>query len=286
MNSLYVSDLDGTLLTNSACLSDYTRLELRRLLSEGLAFSVASARSVVAMQHILRDLPLELPVIEFNGAFLSDLDTGRHEIVNAIDPDVVTDLHDLLTHYGTNPFVSTFSGVEDCLYYCDVINDGMRWYVGDRTKNQDRRLRKVSDMRSALREQVVCLTCVGAHALLSDIAVLVREKYGSELESHLFENHYSPGWHWLTLHDRRASKDQAVRLLMEMTGFGESDLVVFGDQINDLKLFRMATEAVAVANAVPEVIAQANRVIGTNEDDSVVKFIRQHHRKKVQGTIR
>ena len=31
-----------------------------------------------------RDLPFTLPIIEFNGAFLSEYRTGRHEIVNAI----------------------------------------------------------------------------------------------------------------------------------------------------------------------------------------------------------
>jgi 5-amino-6-(5-phospho-D-ribitylamino)uracil phosphatase len=72
---------------------------------------------------------------------------------------------------------------------------------------------------------------------------------------------------------------------MEMAGLNGNQLVVFGDQTNDLKMFRIATEAVAVANATPEVIAEATRVIGTNEDDSVVKYITQHRRNRVGGNI-
>ena len=284
-DTLYVSDLDGTLLTNLACLSDYSRRELQGLLADGVALSVASARSVASMQHILRGVDLKLPIIEFNGAFLSDLKSGRHEVVNAIEADLASDLYHLAIRFGSSPFVSTFSGTEDCLYYCDVINDGMRWYVDDRTRHQDRRLRKETDLTSALREQVVCLTCIAEARLLRALAATIDDRYGPGLEFHLFENQYSPGWHWLTLHDRKASKDQAVRALMEMAGLNGNELVVFGDQTNDLKMFRIATEAVAVANATPEVIAEATRVIGTNEDDSVVKYITQHRRNRVGGNI-
>lgn len=79
MSHLYVSDLDGTLLSNNGTLSNNSRAALQQLLSDGVAFSVASARSVVSIKPILSGIRLSLPVIEFNGAFLSDLDSGRHE---------------------------------------------------------------------------------------------------------------------------------------------------------------------------------------------------------------
>ena len=61
MNPLYVSDLDGTLLTNEATLSEYSKAELQRLLHEGVSFSVASARSVVSIRKIMQGLHLTLP---------------------------------------------------------------------------------------------------------------------------------------------------------------------------------------------------------------------------------
>lgn len=45
MKTLYLSDLDGTLLTPQACLSAFTAETVRRLLREGMAFSYATARS-------------------------------------------------------------------------------------------------------------------------------------------------------------------------------------------------------------------------------------------------
>ncbi|MEH1937582.1 MAG: HAD-IIB family hydrolase [Nostoc sp.] len=161
MNTLYVSDLDGTLLGDNAILSSFSKKILSELLHQGLQFTVASARSVVSMQVILKGLNLGLPVIEFNGAFISDLDSGRHEIINSICPSVVESIYKLILEFGCVPFVSSFNGTEDCAYYKDIINDGMRWYLNDRLTSKDRRLRSIEDLTLSFSDQIVCLTVIG-----------------------------------------------------------------------------------------------------------------------------
>ena len=52
---------------------------------------------------------------------------------------------------------------------------------------------------------------------------------------------------------------------------GADRVVVYGDNLNDLPMFAVADEAVAVANARPQVLAAADRIIGRNTDDSVAK---------------
>ena len=58
---VYVTDLDGTLLGEDARLSGRSRSGLVKLLEDGLLLTVASARSVVAMQRILSGVVLPLP---------------------------------------------------------------------------------------------------------------------------------------------------------------------------------------------------------------------------------
>ena len=273
MSSVYISDLDGTLLQNDATLSDFAKDTLRDLLAEGLQFTVASARSVVSMQGMLRGLPLPLPVIEFNGAFLSDLNTGRHEIINAIAPSIAGGLYELVLACHLVPFVSSFDGSEDRVHYDTVINDGMHWYLNDRLRHRDRRWRDPSDLAASVREQVVCFTIVAKKEVLAELQAAVLEIYAGSVETHLFENQYSPGWHWLTVHDYRATKDQAIRLLVDRYVLSGKEIVVFGDQSNDLKMFQIADRSVAVANAMEELKRRADILIGSNEQDSVVKFI-------------
>ena len=98
-------------------------------------------------------------------------------------------------------------------------------------------------------------------------------KFGELLEPHFFENAYSPGWYWLTIHDRKARKDRACKTICERFGVSTNDLTVFGDNINDIRMFEVAGKAIAVENADDRAKVYADEVIGTNDSDSVVKYI-------------
>ena len=93
------------------------------------------------------------------------------------------------------------------------------------------------------------------------------------VELHLQENIYSPGWFWLTIHSALATKDKSIKILIEKYKFSDKCVTVFGDNTNDLKMFSAANRAIAVSNAAKEVKVKADQIIGSNEDDSVVKFI-------------
>jgi len=81
MKTLFVSDLDGTLLRNDATISEYSKNKLNEFISSGVLFTVATARSVASITKMLEGVDIELPVIEFNGGFISDLKTGEHKFI-------------------------------------------------------------------------------------------------------------------------------------------------------------------------------------------------------------
>ena len=206
-------------------------------------------------------------------AMISDLATGRHRVVHAIVPTLLRQLYELLRARRLVQFVSSVDGGHDHLYYSHVSHEGMHWYVENRKAAADPRLRKVDDVTPSLDEQVVALTLVDRREPMAEMAGLLAERYAGAVATNFFENGYSPGWYWLTLHHPRATKDQAIAELMAMLGVEARDLVVFGDHWNDIPMFQMAGTAVAVANAAPELKACATAVIGPNDDDSVVRYI-------------
>ena len=270
---LYVSDLDGTLLNGQAQLSEYSLRELIRLLKEGLLFTVASARSVVSMQSLLRGLKLPLPVIEFNGAFISDLGTGRHLICNAIERTIVDEIMAMAHAQNLQPFVSSFDGLDDRLRYVEPVNRGGRWYVNDRMAASDSRLQQVDDLSPYLHEQVVCLTLIEQQGVLEPFAEHIRKTFGECVQLHHIENFYSPGWFWLTVHDRRATKAWAMKCLADEHGIDLAEVTAFGDGVNDISIFRLVGRGIAVHNADEELKCHAAEVIGSNEEDSVVKYL-------------
>jgi len=272
-NRLYISDLDGTLLRNDATLSDYSKTKIQELVRNGVHFSVASARSVVAIQKMFDGVKLNLPVVEFNGAFISDLGTGYHEVINDIDKSITSEILSLSSGQGCLPFISSFNGTEDCLYYGSILNEGMEWYLNDREKAQDKRLREVCDLKDTLKDNIVCFTIIGREAPLAEVQMRMYDSFKNLVELHLMENQYSPGWYWLTAHDHRATKDQGIKIVLDRLGISPDKLTVFGDNANDIKMFKLADKSIAVDNATNELKSYASEIIGSNEQDSVVKYI-------------
>ena len=82
MKTLYVSDLDGTLLRSDISASAYTNETINRLAGEGMLFSYATARSYNTSAKVTRGLDARIPLIVYNGAFVIDNATGKIMISN------------------------------------------------------------------------------------------------------------------------------------------------------------------------------------------------------------
>ena len=70
-----------------------------------------------------------------------------------------------------------------------------------------------------------------------------------------------------------ADKGAGLRWLCAHLDIDAADVLVFGDEINDLAMFSFAGRSVAVANASPTVRAAADEVTESNDDDGVAKVI-------------
>lgn len=272
---LFVSDLDCTLLRNDTTLSPFARDTLNGLLAKGLNFTVASARSVSSMRPLLKGLNLRLPVIEFNGAFITDLASGRHLSVCSIETAILLPLFAMGAEASLAPCISTFEGGRDNLYFPPIANPGIDWYRASRAKEGDERVREGYEPQRHLQEQVVCLTYIAPREVLAAFLEGARGEFEGGVRLHLQDNPYFPGWWWLTIHPWSACKSQALKRLREAfcPELGRGPITAFGDQGNDLEMIRAADVGVAVANATPEIREAADLVIGSNQEDAVVRFI-------------
>ncbi len=70
-----------------------------------------------------------------------------------------------------------------------------------------------------------------------------------------------------------ADKGAGLRWLCAHLAVDAADVLVFGDEINDLAMFEFAGRSVAVANAAPRVRAAATEVTESNDDDGVAIVI-------------
>jgi hydroxymethylpyrimidine pyrophosphatase-like HAD family hydrolase len=58
-------------------------------------------------------------------------------------------------------------------------------------------------------------------------------------------------------------------------GIRPEEIIAIGDDVNDVPMLRNAGLGVAMGNARPEIQAVAKRVIGTNADEGLAKFLEE-----------
>ena len=73
MSTLFVTDLDGTLLGADARISQESAALLRPMLDEGLQLAVATARSPATVVELLRPLGLRTPAVLMTGTMIYDV---------------------------------------------------------------------------------------------------------------------------------------------------------------------------------------------------------------------
>ena len=266
--TLYVSDLDGTLLTPDQDLSPFTCRVLNRLTKRGVAFTYATARSQDSAEKVTQGLTKALPVIIYNGGFVRQGEERRTLLSQVPSPESIARARQALDRAGLSPLVYTMlEGRERVLWRRDRERPGVARYAASR-KN-DPRLLPVTDDDSLYRGEIFYLTCIGEE---EELFPLWQELQGEEgLSVLLQEEIYQPGEYWLELMAKSATKASAAAWLKEYLGCQR--MVVFGDGLNDLSLFAPADWRCAVANAVGALIKRADQVIPPNSKDGVARFL-------------
>jgi hypothetical protein len=274
VKQLFVSDLDGTLLDRNARLSPFTRRHLLESLRGGLPFTVASARSIHTIAPILEGLPIELPIVELNGAMVTDLRHKQPLICHALEASVAETVMGWALSCNVPPFVSSYTGGQQRLYPpLHLANAGIAWYDASRREARDPRLCAAADPRSLLGQQIVCLTLIASRATLASLLLVIQTTWIGLTSSLLYENMYQPGWYWLTVQSQFATKAHALEQIAIRAGVTLAQTTVFGDEINDIPMFEVAGHGVAVENAVPELKRIAKQVIGPHHQDSVIQYL-------------
>jgi Cof subfamily protein (haloacid dehalogenase superfamily) len=102
-----------------------------------------------------------------------------------------------------------------------------------------------------------------AHELLAIVPAIVGD--------HLVVSHL--GAEAVELSPAGVDKGAGVRWLCDHLTIDAADVVAFGDEINDLAMFRFAGRSIAVANAALAVRQAADEITDSNDDDGVAKVI-------------
>jgi len=263
--TLYLSDLDGTLLRSVERLSEYTIDIINSLVKHNGCFSYATARLAVTASKVTTGLLTEAPVICYNGAFTM----RKNEIINS-NYFTPTEIEYIKSFLGLIPIVYAYvNGKERFSFIENDISEGMQHFLNSRL--DDPRRNEAKSVDELYAGDIFYISCISGEQQLEPVNAIINKD--QHFQSIYHKDIYS-GAQWCEIMPKKATKANAAIQLKSMLHCDK--LIVFGDGLNDIPLFNVADECYAMQNAAPELKKIATDVIESNDNDGVAKWIEKN----------
>ena len=271
--TLYVTDMDGTLLGADSLLSDTSARIITDLTRRGANITVATARTPATVEIILAEAETSLPAIVMTGAAMWCRDTKTYVNTRYLAEETYRQLMAKCKEYGVNPFRYTLCEGETMqVYHNGPMSEGEQAFVDGRL-NLGLKNFNIDTPHGLLPylPGVVFFFAMGDCKRIFALAEDLRNTVDCSVSCYV--DIFGEETGLLELFAPGVSKAVAVRQLANE--IGADRVVVFGDNLNDIPMMQVADVAVAVENALPEVKAIAHHVIGANTTNAVARFIEQ-----------
>ena len=246
MIKLIASDVDGTLVKDGEGKLDKKIVEaIRAIHAKGIHFAVASGRQWFSIENVFEDVKEKIFYISDNGAYIGI--NGRtlfiSKMEDAVARDLIIDIRKNKNLLAVVADASSYYVEEENLALIDWIRSGYRG-----------RVELVKDLAEVKDIIKISAYCDNIYGKADDII----EKYSDKL----LVNY--AGTMWLDCTAKGVSKGVALKKLQEAFDIKENETLVFGDQANDVEMFKTAYYSFAVKNA-----AAVAKQVAKFEADSV-----------------
>lgn len=272
IKTLYLSDLDGTLLGSDSRISAESSAIISDLSRRGAMISVATARTPATVTELLRGTVTNVPAIVMTGAGMWDRRRDCFGQAHFVPSGHVETVLGQCADHGVHPFV----------YCLDGDNRHLEVYHAARTMNRAEESFYLQRRHLALKRfhigtpvpperlaTVMLFFATGPMEVMKHLADSLRAM--TDCCINCYPDIFNTSTGILEILAPGVSKASAALRLKEHTGADR--LVAFGDNLNDLPMLAAADVAVAVGNAFEPVKQGADIVIGPNYADAVAHFI-------------
>ena len=262
MIKLIASDMDGTLLDSRKRMPQGFADAVRALKRHGVSFAIASGRQYHALRRDMEALVPDILFIAENGALIMENDRQLF-----IDPLPTQALGTILR--AARGLSGVYAAV--CRAGCALVErsaspafiDSMTMYYAS--------TQVVDDLEEACRG----LTDVCKVAFYDDGDAATHEYPALRKALPDTLSVILSGEHWVDIMKPGVHKGRAMESLMAQRGLTPDECMAFGDYLNDLELLRAVGESYAMDNALPEVKQAARHIAPSNDEDGVMRVLRE-----------
>ncbi len=259
MIKLIASDMDGTLLDENSQVPEETYELVRALKKEGIHFVVSSGRRYDTLSEFFAPIKDEIDYVASNG-------TQVYVGGEVLDREVYS--HAAIKRL--EKVIKKF----DCLHL--VLFDRKNSYLLDDYDVYEREIDK--DLPNAHRIY---------EAPSPDVSIIKADVYCS-CKEHLMDMTYAltrelgdefvfapSGQAWIDPIQRGVNKATGIKQVMDYYNVDASEVMAFGDAMNDYEILRMVGESRAMGNARYAIKQIAKKTIGTNKEHAVQQAMRE-----------
>lgn len=274
MKTLFVSDLDGTLLGADRKVSEESVRLINEAIGDGAMFSVATARTPATVGPLLDGVKSPLPFIVMTGAAIWDREANRYVYAAFHREETARRLVELYRRHGLSTFVYIL-GDDDVIhiYHMGDMSGLEREFMEERLHTPYKDFHILDKEEGELPEKLDKVLLFYSMRSTEEVRRVYDEiKDSDELRAVFYHDMYGEEVALMEVFGPEASKANAVCRLAEMVG--AERIVAYGDNVNDIPILEAADDAVVVENAVEAAKAAAARWIGPNTADSVAKDIK------------
>lgn len=269
--TLYVSDMDGTLLNSDSRLSDSTVEKLNELIEKGMMFTVATARTPATVVNLMSKVNANLPFIVMAGCAQWDNSTKEYKSANIICHENVSRIISIFEKNGNNPFIYYKRGNQIIVNHIKELTNEEKEFIEPRIKTPFKKLTVCDELRANTQtDGAMLIFSMGKFRDLRNIADEI-DRAGIECTYNCYHDIFNENNGFIDIYAKGTTKAAAIKNLAHE--IGATRIVAFGDNLNDIPMMDEADWSIAVGNAFDEVKKHADEIIGNNDDDAVAKWI-------------
>lgn len=262
---LFATDLDNTALRSDRTLSARTAQAMAGARDAGIEVVWATARARHSVHALAQSCGFRGKAVCANGAVLLDLADGTPEIIDTIAIDAVAAGAAMARIRGLIPGV-VFANVGATQFVAEPAYAALCKFNDHHRHPHEMAL---SEVLPTGREPMVKI--VARHPELPG-AQLYRTAVAAGIAG--VELTHS-GAAYMEMAAEGVSKASALARLCALDGIDPAQVAAAGDAINDVAMLSWAGTALVPANAGPEAMSLADRVLPTNDEDGVAVYLEE-----------
>lgn len=249
---LIITDLDFTLLHTDKSISKYTKSVFKKCSEYGINTAIATARYQIGAEKFINILKPDFEIttdgtmIHYNG-----------KLIYGCGFNLVT----------TNHIISEIRSISTTQELTIATDIGVLWNSHHITESPILYKAIYNDYSKPLDN---CAYKIVAELPNKETALMIANNFSDcRLVCYRGENRYG-------FINKNAGKVQAIKSVANYLDIELSNIIAFGDDLNDIEMLEQCGYGVAVSNAVKEVLNVADYVTDSNDEDGVAKFIERN----------